>query len=147
MSDEKHMFDELTLIVKRLDERISRLEAASAAKPAQPVPLSASCSADTPNNEAVSSPHSADISGFAAALIEWLKAEMDEDELAKINARDHGEWSRYNFLEGHRSALLHVIHHIRAEQQRMLPRSGEQACPPNDQAQARPLESDRDRSK
>lgn len=51
-----------------------------------------------------------------AALVDWLKAEMDDDEIGKINARDHGEWSRYEHLEGHRTGLLHVLHHIRAAQ-------------------------------
>lgn len=51
-----------------------------------------------------------------AALVDWLKAEMDDDEIAKINARDHGEWDRYHRLEGHRMGLLHVLHHIRAAQ-------------------------------
>lgn len=50
-------------------------------------------------------------------LIAWLKAEMDLDEIAKINARDHGQWDRYHSLEGHRQGLLHVIHHLRAERQ------------------------------
>ena len=61
------------------------------------------------------SPALAPVNGYAA-LIAWLQAEMDEDELSKINARDHGEWDRYHRLEGHRSGLLHVLHHLRAEQ-------------------------------
>ncbi len=60
----------------------------------------------------------------AAALIAWLQAEMDEDELAKINARDHGEWDRYHRLEGHRSGLLHVLHHLRAEHWNAAMRNG-----------------------
>ena len=55
-------------------------------------------------------------SGGCAALIEWLKAEMLDDETAMINARDHGEWDRYHRLDGHKAALVHVIHHIRAMQ-------------------------------
>lgn len=51
-----------------------------------------------------------------AALVDWLKAEMDDDEIAKINARDHGEWPRYEHLEGHRTGLLHVLHRIRGAQ-------------------------------
>ena len=51
-----------------------------------------------------------------AALIEWLKTEILEDEGAMINARDHGEWDRYHRLDGHRGGFVHVIHHIRAAQ-------------------------------
>ena len=55
-------------------------------------------------------------SGGCAALVEWLKAKMLDDEGAMINARDHGEWDRYHRLDWHRSGLLHVLHHIRAAQ-------------------------------
>lgn len=55
-------------------------------------------------------------SGGCAALLEWLRQQTDEDDLAMINARDHGEWSRHDALQGHRSGMVHVIHHIRAMQ-------------------------------
>jgi len=47
----------------------------------------------------------------------WLKIEILEDEGAMINARDHGEWDRYHRLDGHRSALVQVIHHLRSIRQ------------------------------
>lgn len=47
----------------------------------------------------------------------WLKNEILEDEGAMINARDHGEWDRYHRLDGHKGALVHVLHHLRAMRQ------------------------------
>lgn len=49
-----------------------------------------------------------------AALIKWLKAEILDDEGAMINARDHAEWERLRYLEGHKAGLLAVKHHLRA---------------------------------
>jgi len=55
-----------------------------------------------------------DAKEFSDQLIDWLRQEMDEDDLAMINARDHGEWDRYHRLEGHRGGLLAVVHHLEA---------------------------------
>lgn len=52
----------------------------------------------------------------SSPLIEWLTTEILDDYGAIIDAREHAEWNRLRYLEGHKAGLLAVVHHIRAEQ-------------------------------
>lgn len=45
---------------------------------------------------------------------EFIDSEVTDDEGAIVNARDHGEWDRLKYLEGHKAGLLWVKHHVQA---------------------------------
>ncbi len=54
--------------------------------------------------------------GLNASFLAKLDAEILEDEAAAITAKDGGEWSRYQWLTGHRIGLVRSRHWFKETQ-------------------------------